>query len=53
MNLNIGHCWCGSYASVARMMDEVAAVPGTAGVLLVFDDFVSGIEDLRRRRSSR
>ena len=35
----------GSYESVARMLDEVAAVPGTAGVLLVFDDFVQGVED--------
>jgi pyrimidine oxygenase len=26
------------------MLDEVAQVPGTAGVLLVFDDFLQGVE---------
>ena len=34
----------GSYASVARMLDEAAAVPGTKGIMLTFDDFVKGIE---------
>ncbi len=33
--------WSGSYASVARMLDEVASVPGTDGVLLTFDDFLA------------
>ena len=41
VNLNIG-LLCGSYASVARMMDEIDAIPGLAGVLLTFDEFVSG-----------
>jgi pyrimidine oxygenase len=27
------------------MLDEVATVPDTAGVLLTFDDFVQGVED--------
>ena len=44
VNLNMGTL-VGSYESVARMLDEVAAVPGTAGVLLVFDDFVEGVEN--------
>jgi len=44
VNLNMGTL-VGSYESVARMLDEVAEVPGTAGVLLVFDDFVQGVED--------
>jgi pyrimidine oxygenase len=43
VNLNMGTL-VGSYASVARMLDEVAAVPGTGGVLLVFDDFLEGVE---------
>ncbi|WP_337188007.1 pyrimidine utilization protein A [Phenylobacterium sp.] len=43
VNLNMGTL-VGSHASVARMLDEVADVPGTAGVLLVFDDFVPGVE---------
>jgi len=34
----------GSYASVARMLDEMAAIPNTGGVLLTFDDFLEGIE---------
>jgi pyrimidine oxygenase len=29
----------GSYASIARMLDELAAVPGVRGVMLTFDDF--------------
>ncbi|MBI1198009.1 MAG: pyrimidine utilization protein A [Phenylobacterium sp.] len=44
VNLNMGTL-VGSYASVAKMLDEVAETPGTAGVLLVFDDFVKGVED--------
>lgn len=27
------------------MLDEVASVPGTQGVMLTFDDFVKGVED--------
>ena len=48
VNLNMGTL-VGSYESVARMLDEVAAVPGTAGVLLVFDDFVQGVENFGTR----
>ena len=36
VNINMGTL-VGSYASVARMLDEVAAVPGTDGVLRTFD----------------
>ncbi len=35
----------GSYETVARMLDEVASVPGTSGVLLTFDEFVSGVDN--------
>jgi len=48
VNLNMGTL-VGSYERVARMLDEVAEVPGTAGVLLVFDDFVQGVEDFGSR----
>ena len=48
MNLNMGTL-VGSYESVARMMDEVATVPGTAGVLLTFDDFIAGVENFGTR----
>jgi pyrimidine oxygenase len=48
VNLNIG-LLCGSHASVARMMDEIATVPGLAGVLLTFDEFVSGTKTFGER----
>ena len=38
VNLNMGTL-VGSYANVARMLDEIATVPGAEGVLLTFDDF--------------
>ena len=43
VNLNIG-LLVGSHATVARMLDEMATIPGLAGVLLTFDEFVSGTE---------
>ena len=43
VNINMGTL-VGSYATVARMLDEVATVPGTDGVLLTFDEFVGGVE---------
>jgi pyrimidine oxygenase len=48
VNINMGTL-VGSYASVARMLDEVAEVPGTEGVLLTFDDFVQGVEAFGER----
>ena len=48
VNLNMGTL-VGSYASVARMLDEVASVPETAGVLLTFDDFIKGMDDFGER----
>ncbi|WP_206242034.1 pyrimidine utilization protein A [Novosphingobium terrae] len=43
VNINMGTL-VGSYESVARMLDEMAQVPNTGGVLLTFDDFVEGVE---------
>lgn len=43
VNINMGTL-VGSYASVARMLDDMAQVPNTGGVLLTFDDFVEGVE---------
>ncbi|SDB07062.1 pyrimidine utilization protein A [Belnapia rosea] len=40
---------CGSYASIARMLDEMAEVPGVRGVMLTFDDFVIGMEQFGTR----
>ena len=39
----------GSYGSVARMLDQVAEVPGVRGVMLTFDDFVIGMEQFGTR----
>jgi pyrimidine oxygenase len=47
VNLNMGTL-VGSYASVARMLDEMAQVPNTGGVLLTFDDFLEGVEAFGR-----
>jgi pyrimidine oxygenase len=48
VNINMGTL-VGSYANVARMLDEVAAVPGAEGVLLTFDDFLMGVETFGER----
>ncbi|GLK91802.1 pyrimidine utilization protein A [Pseudomonas turukhanskensis] len=48
VNINMGTL-VGSYASVARMLDEVAEVEGTEGVLLTFDNFVEGVEAFGQR----
>ena len=39
----------GSYANVARMLDEAAAVPGTRGIMLTFDEPVQGLVDFGER----
>ncbi|MBP0617736.1 pyrimidine utilization protein A [Jiella mangrovi] len=43
VNMNVGTL-VGSYESVARMLDEMATVPGTSGVMLSFDDYDTGVE---------
>jgi pyrimidine oxygenase len=48
VNINMGTL-VGSYANVARMLDEMATVPGTEGVLLTFDDFVEGVKAFGER----
>jgi pyrimidine oxygenase len=35
----------GSYKHVAAMLDEMAAVDGVSGIMLICDDFVSGLTD--------
>ncbi len=39
----------GSYETVARLLDECAAIPGLQGVMLTFDEFVSGVENFGTR----
>jgi pyrimidine oxygenase len=43
INFNMGTL-VGSYASIARMLDEVATVPATKGIMLTFDDFLIGMD---------
>ena len=45
--LNIGKV-VGSHATVARKLDELAAIDGLKGVMCIFDDFVAGTEDFGR-----
>jgi pyrimidine oxygenase len=40
---------CGSYAKIARLLDEMATVPGVTGVMMTFDDFVIGMEQFGTR----
>jgi pyrimidine oxygenase len=48
VNFNMGTL-VGSYATVAGMLDEVASVPGTKGIMLTFDDFIVGMEQFGTR----
>ncbi|MFF0161005.1 pyrimidine utilization protein A [Streptomyces sp. NPDC005263] len=59
VNFNMGTL-VGSYETVAGMLDEIAEVPGTKGIMLVFDDFLEGLDNfgtriqpLMRSRSGR
>lgn len=38
----------GSYANVGRMLDEVAEVPGVKGIMLIFDEFLTGLDSFGR-----
>lgn len=44
VNFNTGTL-IGSYAKVAGMLDEIAEVKGTKGIMLIFDDFLVGLEN--------
>jgi len=48
VNFNMGTL-VGSYANVARMLDEVATMPGVKGIMLTFDDFLAGMDAFGRR----
>ena len=34
----------GSYGKIARLLDEIAEVEGVKGVMLTFDEFLSGVD---------
>jgi pyrimidine oxygenase len=48
VNFNMGTL-VGSYATVAALLDEIATVPGVAGVMLTFDDFILGMQAFGER----
>ena len=48
VNFNIG-TFVGSYATVAKLLDEAAAIPGTKGIMLTFDDFLIGLDQFGER----
>ena len=48
VNINMGTV-VGSFATVARLLDEIDTIPGCEGVLLTFDDFIKGMEDFGAR----
>ena len=43
VNFNMGTL-VGSCVTIARLLDEAAGVAGTQGIMLVFDDFLEGLE---------
>ena len=43
LNFNMG-TFVGSFATIAKMLDAAATVPGTKGLMLTFDDFVEGVD---------
>jgi pyrimidine oxygenase len=43
VNLN-GGTLVGSYSKIAGLLDEIADVDGVKGVMLQFDEFVSGVD---------
>lgn len=44
VNMSMGTL-VGSYATVARMLDEVAEVEGCKGIMLVFDEWLAGLDN--------
>jgi pyrimidine oxygenase len=48
INFNMGTL-VGSYASVAKMLDQVATMPGVKGIMLTFDDFLIGMDNYGKR----
>lgn len=52
INFNMGTL-VGSYAHIAAMLDEIATIEGVKGIMLTFDDFVSGIDAFGQRIQPR
>jgi pyrimidine oxygenase len=43
VNFNMGTL-IGSFEQVAKMLDDIAELPGTKGIMLTFDDFLEGLD---------
>ncbi len=56
VNMN-GGALIGSYDNIASMLDEIAEVEGVKGVMLIFDDFLWGVDifgaEIQPRMKSR
>ncbi|KAH6672582.1 putative pyrimidine monooxygenase ruta [Halenospora varia] len=48
VNLN-GGALIGSFETVAKLLDEAAAIEGTKGIMLIFDDFLEGLDKFGKR----
>lgn len=48
INFNIG-TFIGSHATVARLLDEAAGIDGTKGIMLTFDEFLTGIDEFAQK----
>jgi len=48
VNINMGTI-VGSFENVAKMLDEIAEIEGTEGILLTFDDFIQGVENFGQK----
>lgn len=48
VNFNMGTL-VGSYAKVAAMLDEAAGIEGVKGIMMVFDDFLVGLDQFGKR----
>jgi pyrimidine oxygenase len=48
VNFNMGTL-VGGYEKVARMLDEIAGVPGCKGIMLTFDDFLVGLDKFGKK----
>jgi pyrimidine oxygenase len=48
VNFNMGTL-VGSYATVAAMLDELEGMPGAKGVMLTFDEFLTGMDNFGQR----
>ncbi|MCB8882587.1 pyrimidine utilization protein A [Acidisoma cellulosilytica] len=48
VNFNMGTI-VGSYATCARLLDEVATIPGAKGIMMTFDDFLVGLDAFGQR----